>query len=85
MDVVSTSEEGTRKNLLLLLLLLRTSLLTRAPGGREGVGRLFAFKDRPVFLMAEHIYLALVKHLPHREASLLRSPGPSVILIEARR
>lgn len=80
MDAVSTSEEGTRKN---LLLLLRTSLLEGC--WREGVGRLFAFKDRPVFLMAEHIYLALVKHLPHGEASLLRSPGPSVILIKAQR
>lgn len=39
----------------------------------EWVGSLFAFKDRPVFLMVEHIYLALVKHLPHREASRLRS------------
>lgn len=39
----------------------------------EWVGSLFAFKDRPVFLMVEHIYLALVKHLPHREGSRLWS------------
>lgn len=50
-DVVSTSEEGTGTN---PLLLLRTSPLGGCWG--EAVGRLFAFKDRPVVLMAEHIY-----------------------------
>lgn len=46
---------------------------------------LFAFKDRPVFLMVEHIYLALVKHLPHREVTRLqslRSPSSSRLSID---
>lgn len=38
----------------------------------EWVGQVFALRDRPVFLMAEHIYLALVKHIPYREANWLR-------------
>lgn len=48
----------------------------------EWVGLVFAFKDRPVFLMAEHIYSALVKHLPHREVNhlwSLTSPSSSTL------
>lgn len=42
----------------------------------EWVGLVFALKDRPVFLMAEHIYLALVKHILYREANWLQSLTP---------
>lgn len=42
----------------------------------EWVGLVFAVKDRPVFLMAEHIYLVLVKHILYREANWLRSLNP---------
>lgn len=40
------------------------------------VGQVFAVRDRAVFLMAEHIYSALVKHGACREASWLAPRSP---------
>lgn len=43
------------------------------------VGQVFAVGDRLVFLMAEHIYPALVKHSPCKEANWLAPRSVAVI------